>query len=353
MLSGTGRKSLLYSAIVATVIVSSGCRDPVPSPPGGLGIGTVKVGRSAGVAWLDQTRLAVSKASDPGDPASPIDLEIFSLPTRSWEPMNLPKVRDCQRTEYLGPQTLPDGRLGAIRRCFPLDLSADISHWLVAIDVESGAVTELTGNLGPANLTSYAWNHEMSSAVVSVGSRICHTIQRVDGDRLAPLDVTVTDGDQSFSLAEMSDPGATPCDNTGQADDPGSSPTEEVLAFSASVAAIGLAGPARLEAPFGLYVMRSANADPVLLVRDVSTPTSLEFSPSGECFAFGGSTADDGSGTYAVNPESGELSRLSELAVSPAWSPDGASIAGVVMTGGANNAEEWLVAFAAECAQGP
>jgi hypothetical protein len=339
--------------IVSILLVVTACgeitdRSELPT----LAVGGIDLGVSSGVAWIDENRVAVSRAADPEDPASPFELAILDLRTRDWERLDLPELEGCQKTEYLGPETLPDGRLGALRRCVPSDLTADDAVWLVVVDVESLEVSALTPDLATGhvtNVSSYSWSRDMSDALVSIGSRICQTIQQVTDAGLRPIDLTVTADGGSFNLADMPDPGGAPCERTGQADDPGFSPTEDLLAFTASVAAIDVEGPKRLDMPFNVYLIRDPGAEPVPVIADVQDPSALRFAPSGECFAFGGTVPGEGSGTFAYDIGAERPTKLSDTAVSPAWSPDSSSIAGVVMTGLGPDAQEWLVVFDAGC----
>ena len=78
---------------------------------------------------------------------------------------------------------------------------------------------------------------------------------------------------------------------------------------------------------------------------NIRDPLGLAYSPDGNCIAVGGQIGSD-VGTFIVRISDGNVQRVTDLAMSPDWSPDGAFLGGV---DSAVAGHESLVVIPAKC----
>ena len=343
---GLGLVGVLLVACGQLSVTSS----PMPTPR--VPSGVIDITGSGGLTWLDARKIVVSRPRDATDVASPHDLAIVDTVSGNWEEMPLPSLDGCQRTDYLRPQRLVDGRIGAIRRCIPSDLQSggDWPTWLIAVDPTTLEVEELTPNLSTGtvvNISSYAWDPNLKMAIVSEGSRVCQTLQAVDDSGMSPIDLLVTVDGKSFNL---NDAPSGDCSATGQADDPTIAPDGSAFAFTASAAAIGVSGPSRFDAPSSLLLQRADADGQQSLVAGIKDAFGVRYSPDGRCIGMGADIKGEGEGTYVVDPSNGKVAKVSDVAIGASWSIGGDQLAGGVLEGLGSEAKEWLVVIPASCA---
>jgi hypothetical protein len=328
------------------------CTNAASAPSPIVDVGQIDVTGSSGVAWIDQETLAISRELDPTDIASPRHLYTLDIPTGMWTDLDLPSLADCSRTDYAGPERLPDGRIGAIRTCYPHQINPHQPTVLVAVDPLSRAVEELTQDLSTGTvvrLEGYAWSPSLTDAVVSRGSRICQMLLLAEPTGLSPIDLVVSDEGGSFNLREMPDSSGGDCDSTGQAEAPTRSPDGKMLVFAASTRAKGVAGSGRLDAPYNLFVLDEREDGPRVFLRGVSPIYDMRFSPVGDCVSFDGEVDGMGRGTFLASVNTGEVVKVFDSEVGVAWSPDGGALAGNTLLNEVDD-KTWLVILPASCA---
>jgi WD40 repeat protein len=162
--------------------------------------------------------------------------------------------------------------------------------------------------------------------LVAMGS-LCGVIVEATAQGAKPLNVTVSDGPHSFSLADTA-PGPD-CSQRGWANYPTWSPTDNVIAFFAAPGAIGESGPARGSVPANLYVMSPDGSVATSILNDVTVPRALKFSPDGRFLAFGGEIGGV-KATWVLERATGVVRQVHNQRFEwLAWSPDGQQLAGL------------------------
>ena len=295
--------------------------DPVAIPPG----------QYSGLAWLPSNWLVVSAPPEPEDVGSPFVSYRFRPDGQDLEEVAFPHV-DCRRVEYLAPTTLPDGRLGVLQLCYGEEV---IPHAeVVALDIETGEAETLVdlAGLGTVHTGQMTWNPDLDRGFLAHGSGLCQGIVGLTRNGVEYLTVEIAEGDRSFRLDEMFQDDIER-EETGQANYPAWSPDGEQIAFFASTEAIGVAGYARADVPYGLYVMEPDGQHVSRLVAEVFSSRYVAWSPDGETLAFAG--VIDGTRALWLLDRDGETpSALAEVyALWLAWSPDGDRIAVSIPTG--------------------
>ncbi|HEX5015059.1 MAG TPA: hypothetical protein VFV72_12970 [Candidatus Limnocylindrales bacterium] len=316
-----------------------------------IDIGQIDISGTSGLTWLDDETLVLSRVDKPEDPASPVSLSTLDIRTGAQRGIGLPSLDGCQRTDYLRPERLPDGRIGAVQRCIPNGPSGgDWPTRLIAMDPDTKSVEQLTPNLSSGsvvNVSAYSWRPDMREATVSVGSRICQRLVTATEVGLVPIDKDVTVAGKTFNLGDPVNKG-NDCSSTGRADQPTWSPDGANLAFLASAAAIGLSGTDRLAAPSSLLLQQAGASDPLGLLDGVQDAVGLRYSPSGECLGFGANLTGQGNGTFLVRPSDGKLVKVSDTGIGASWSPSGEYLAGAVRPR-SGEPLQWLVVLPASC----
>ena len=126
-------------------------------------------------------------------------------------------------------------------------------------------------------------------------------------------------------------------------------PDDDLIAFTATAAVIGTAGPQRLGAPMSLMVKRKSSAELTELAKGLRDPFGLRFSPTGRCIGFGAELDEQGEGTFVVDPDHAEVHKISDTAIGAAWSPNEKYLAGAVREGLGAESRLWLVVLPASC----
>jgi WD40 repeat protein len=314
-------------------------------------VSAAREGLASSIAWLPDGSIVLSLGSDAARESS--RLWSFRLEVPKLKKLPLGHDRACRRTVYVGPETLPDGRLGYTRHCDALDERSDLigTSAYYAYDVDSREAERLA-SLGPAgtrrrfgtvleqdwNPTAVTWNPELSEAIVSVDA-ICATLGHLSTDGIGPLrgplgDVVLRDDGVSWNLAEplMENPDES-CSSSGRASAPAWSPDGETVAFLASPAAVGVEGPERLHKPSNLYVMAPGEWSPRRELGAINDDagSSLSWSPDGKWLLMTAGLGDHEYGLWIYSPDENVLHLISESSVrSAAWSPDGRRIIATV-----------------------
>lgn len=235
----------------------------------------------------------------------------------------------CNRRRLAVIDRLSDGRVSLIDRCSYEAMNGTLSAGLTinVVDVATGKVTLVDAIEHKPGAGSIAVRDDLKLTVVSTGSRICQTLAIIEDEELAPLDLRVRDGEETFNLADDLLDTTHGCEDQGVADSPDWSSDGKTLAFVASVDAIGRDGTDRLDAARGLYLWAGeAEVEPAL--RGLHHVGDLRWSPDGAWLAFGADISGQGAGTWLFHIERRRLVRVaSDQGLTLAWSPDGRSLA--------------------------
>jgi hypothetical protein len=231
----------------------------------------------------------------------------------------------CSRIDEFSPNT-GRGWVAWIWACMARG-GSDSSYKVVSLSERDGE-PEVVGQFEAAGLvTSIALdpvNH--LPGVAFVGSRICDTIVGVTESGLEPIAAEVQGEAGSFHL---DDPDIrTDCRDTGRAGYPAVS-ADGTVAFLASTRAIGREGPARLEVPMDLFLMRPGES-PVRHPLSVTNPGGIAWSPSGEELVVGGVDASGATGVWLYRPATQAVVKVSNEPLRHlSWSSDGDRVVGV------------------------
>jgi hypothetical protein len=328
-------------SVVILTLVLSGCGDP---GSGGVNLrpdSELPVGHYNDLAWVDDDRLVV--ALDPTAKAAVPQLAEFARDGEQLADLNLPSDSHCQRTNFLFPSRLPDGRLGLIKHCIrPIESNPNSMWTQEAYEFETGKLVTLT-RFGPltrrlnsgetdeyyAHASTATWNSSMKQGLIGTGG-LCSTIARIDRHGIKELNALVESDGRSWNLRDQlfADPSET-CSSKGIASDPQWSVRDDV-AFFASPQAIGTSGPARGFVPSNLYLMKVGEWQPEVIVKDLvlSSTSSIEWSPDGRYLAFTAGMNGSEWGLWLFDSRTEELAQLSsERGSQLAWNPEGTELA--------------------------
>lgn len=315
----------------------------------------------AGVAWPSDNSLVVGLVPNPQDVSAPIEVWQLSPDGRGFHRLPLPEDSSCERTQYVSPVSLPDGRVGLVKACDldPQSSPIPISYSLVAVSPHNGEVTPLVTTEPLGYLRSFAApgltvSPDMSLAIVSGGNILCESLVLVDASGVRYLPVEVAGEGGSWRLDEYFLTDARLCTDLGRAGGAAWSPNGEEVAFLGSPQSIGVAGMARLDVPWNIYLMDSRTWMGRLVLADVAYPSEPSWSPDGRWLAFSGLVQGKGQGTWLFDPKGGQVNRLTTVMLtSPDWSPDGRSIVGTLPVAGSGSKEELVVVDATEFVSDP
>jgi hypothetical protein len=287
-------------------------------------------GRFAGVASINGGSIIVGLSGQPGksDQLATVDTADGHLSV-----LTLPERPECRRTDYQRPHRLPDGRLGAVRGCVPIDAGSD---QLVAITLDPLAVEVLAD---PRNaVANVAWDPDLTRAMVDAGSDLCSGLGTVSPDGvLEPIELAVRGNSESFKMSDALESASTSeaCESTGWARWPTIS-LEGTLAFFASTEAAGEEGPARADSPAELYVAAPEDESVEPILGNVVRPRSLQWSPDGQWLAFGG-TIEGVAGLWLFEPANQRLMKVAAgLVAWIAWKWDGEGLLAIGPSEGGN-----------------
>lgn len=288
----------------------------------------------AGVAWLSSGWLVVGL--NPENVSAPNEIWRLRPDGEGFHRLRLPEDSECQRTDYLSPVALPDGRVGLVKACFLESRTAfiPIQYSLVAARPRDSALEPLVTTRPLGYLRSFAApgltvSPDMSVALVSAGNILCESIVAVDSGGVRYLPVTVGAGSRSWRLDEYFVTDARLCTELGRAGGAAWSPDGRRVAFLGSPQSIGVSGTARLDVPWNLYLMGPNAWTPRLAFANIVHPSEPAWSPNGRWLVFSGSVPNEGEGTWLFDIEEARISRLTSTPLtSPTWSPNGQAIVG-------------------------
>ena len=297
-----------------------------------------EAGAPTTITWPSATRLVVGYVRRPHDPAAPTELARLRPNGEGFRGIPLPQDQACSRTQYVNPIALGEGRLGVVKVC-NLDgeqASIPTSYSLMQVAMAGGELaplvtTEPLGYLSSFVPPSFTANPQATAAIVSAGNLLCGSIALVDRDGVRYFPVTVGEGGQTWRLDEWFTSEERLCTDQGRARGAAWSPDGLSVAFLGSPQSIGIAGQDRLDAAWNIYVMDTETWTPDEVLSDISYPSDPVWSPNGRWLAFSGAIRGRADGTWLFDVSREELVRISSAQLaSPAWSPDGTRLAGLI-----------------------
>ena len=231
-----------------------------------------------------------------------------------------------QVTDLKSPEALGDGRTMVVRSCRGSLRQRDA---ILALKLEGTRVSAdaLVRSVEPI-LDSTSWDLASSRGVFDNNSDICAGIALVDASGLHPFDVPMGDENSEWSLAtHFTERGS--CDANGLAKTAQWVPGSSNVLFAASNSAAGVAGLARVDLPWTLFLMDVDNPDPVPLADGIRHLFAPRVSRDGSwaVFGAGSSTSTVPKGTWLLHLASRQLVRVSGTAMNCDWSPSGEMLA--------------------------
>lgn len=271
----------------------------IPAPRGAvLGVG----------AWLPgQERVVVSYRPPGGELA---DAHIYTV--AAYDPelrlVPLPNDPSCARTGHVVPGMLADGRLAYVQRCIGNPRVPQEANSLMVFDFASGTATPLFPYYLHANQVQYALAPDLRRGVISDGRGLHERLLWLEPAGTRPVP------DLAFERVWG----------------PTWSPDGRMIAVAAVASGNGAQGLARLDLPWGLYVLDGQASRPRLLLDGFSSLASFAWSPDGRWLLGSGTRGNDGaSGLWLVEVASGRASLVvagTEQAGGAVWLPDGRTI---------------------------
>jgi hypothetical protein len=264
------------------------------------------------------------------DETSATRLADMPLPNGPFAPLAAPDEGKCVQIEVGNPSLVSMDQMAVTFTCVTehstgvrfVDQVSLLGFNLGTATYEPLASVE--GVRGPAGQIGVS--PDGTRFLVAMGS-LCGVIVEATAQGAKPLRVTVSDGRDSFSLADTA-PGPD-CSQRGWANYPTWSPTDNVIAFFAAPGAIGESGPARGSVPANLYVMSPDGSVATSILNDVTVPRALKFSPDGRFLAFGGEIGGV-KATWVLERATGVVRQVHNQRFEwLAWSPDGQQLAGL------------------------
>jgi len=282
------------------------------------------------VAWLTDDTFVVERHRITEGPV------IFELWAGRPDGSNFRKVQVrpgslCRLDDVHRPYRLPDGRLGAVRRCFPKNSDSPLVHndSLVAVHLETGALTRLA-SLSPTDdaVTHVAWDPDLRHAIASITSN-CGTLVRVTPSGTAPLDLRVGPSGHTWNTAdqEAATQPASGCDaKYGTVGGVTAAPDRRRIAFYASTSA---------RTPGVVSVWDRRTNKVTNIAQNVGGVSGTAWSPTGRWIAFIGNPGGRGAGVWLVDPAGGHVTRIAARGGirTVSWSPDGRHLIYVAVDG--------------------
>lgn len=317
----------LISVVAGAVLVFNSYYKSVPAnrvqlPP--------SLTRTDTVTWLGANQLLVGNS------------EVFwyqSTPGGHWQLLPLPPDPQCLRVYYHNVLLLADGRLGMIKMCTGhIDPSTgfDFTASLIAYDWQTHQVNPLIPRKLP-NTGEFTWNTALQRGVFTPIGNYSTLYWLLPGG-VEPVPILLRKGLRSWYLPDtitalakyQAAPGQVGRQpkQIGMARDPAWSPTEDKIAFWATLETIGQSDAFPV-VPWDIYLLNPNTLTTERLLSDVMDPARLVWSPNGRWLAYcSGSDWRKPRGIWLFS-----LDQRRSLLVQRghffdlAWSPDGNTLA--------------------------
>jgi hypothetical protein len=257
-------------------------------------------------------------------------------PGEAAEPVELPQIAGCQRTEDVAPHRLPDGRLGLARACLS-DIGDGFT--LIAYQPTTGRVEELAA-VGRDLPTSVSWRRNLDGGYLSAGSGICDGFAPITRHGVGEFPGPVSLDGHAWRLDEIfRQTGADSCKDQGRAGPAMLTPDNRQLIFAAAPEAQGADGQGRMDAPSQIYRQDLPAGLPDKLASGFIDLIGMDISPDGRHLAVAGKRGRD-RGLWLINLDSGDLRKIVEGPLKyPSFSPDGKHLAVVFTPEGVEKAQ--------------
>jgi WD40 repeat protein len=271
------------------------------------------------VAWLTDNTFVIERHRVTEGPV------IFELWAGRPDGSNFRKLgvrpgEQCRLDDVHRPYRLPDGRLGAVRRCFPKNVDSPLVHndSLVAVHLATGALTRLASLSHDDAVTRVVWDPDLRHAIASITSS-CGTLIRVTPSGTAPLDLRVgpsghtwNTADQQAAMRSKAECGS----KYGTVGDVTAAPGSRRIAFHAATSARA----SGVVSVWDRHTKKVTN-----IVDHVGGVSGTAWSPTGRWIAFIGNPGGRGAGLWLVDPVGGHLTRIAARGGirTVSWSPDG------------------------------
>jgi Eukaryotic translation initiation factor eIF2A len=216
-----------------------------------------------------------------------------------------PIDQNCSNTAYVGPESLPDGRLEIWKLCRS---ETQTITYLVAYDWQTGKLDTLSGPV-PLGSSQASWNPDESRAVTYLDSKFSsQTLYWIWRNGFGPMDLVITDQGKSWNLNNLypnfPESKTIHSGNTGRAD---WSQDGHSIAFFASTDAIGKTDFQRFYVEYKLYLMDAAKLQPRSVLDKIYFPFIIKWSPDSKAIAFigqYGNFKEDGIWLYSLESDS-------------------------------------------------
>jgi hypothetical protein len=299
----------------------------------------------AGVAWVSPESIFLTRIPDPES----VRTELWSVRPDGSGFAEVPiSDPECARADLHAITRLPDRRIGFIEFCLNnpnFAIPSNDNIFLSAVDPASGRVERLMNEPLGFNGHQFTWNPQLTQGFASTLSDLCGSVAGMNRVGLIYLPIPVEDAGFTWDLAEFFYDDGEHCDDYGRADWPAWSPDGASVAFFTSVPQTEGSAFDRADLPWSLFVMSANALEPRKVLGGVLHPRGLSWSIDGR-LAFSGTVTDRGRGTWAFDPDSGELAQVSSALTSWLdWSPEGNKIAAVTDVGSPAKPEDKLLIF--------
>jgi WD40-like Beta Propeller Repeat len=279
-------------------------------------------GTIAVISWLPDGDIYLDWAQRLGTPHSILRI----TPGQAAERVELPQQAGCQRTDYMLPHRLPDGRLGLARKCITDDPSG-IGYTLIGYRPASGRIDDLA-RVGQNLPRAVSWRRTMDSGYLSTGSGICDGFGPITRHGVGAFPGPVNLDGHTWHLDEIfRETGADSCTDQGRAGWAMLTPDNRQLIFTAAPDAQGASGQSRLDVPSHIYRQDLPAGRPGRLVSGFDDLTGMDMSPDGRLLAVAGRRGRE-RGLWLVNLGSGDQRKVAGgPLIEPSFSPDGRRLA--------------------------
>lgn len=247
-------------------------------------------------------------------------------PGQAAEPIELPQLADCRRTDYLLPHRLPDGRLGLARECITDDPSG-IGFTLIGYQPATRRIDDLA-TVGQYLPRDVSWRRRLDSGYLSTGSGICDGFAPITRHGLGEFPGPVTLDGHTWRLDEIfRDTGADSCTGQGRAGWAMLTADDRQLIFAAAPDAEGGSGWSRLDVREHIYWQELPAGRPDQLASGFNDLTGMDISPDGRLLAVSGRRGLE-RGLWLINLDSGDERKVAGGPLNePSFSPDGRRLA--------------------------